>query len=61
MQTTLAAFQAGGAEAFKPTWYWSSSQRSAYGAFYMYFGVGIQHYGGKSVELRVRPVRRFFI
>ena len=41
--------------------YWSSSQRSADFAFTMYFGDGIQTCSGKSNELRVRPVRRFFI
>lgn len=41
--------------------YWSSSQRSADHAFYMYFDVGNQSTGGKLNELRVRPVRRFFI
>ncbi|QZA99259.1 DUF1566 domain-containing protein [Pseudomonas mandelii] len=56
-QTTLAAFQAGGAEAFKDTWYWSSSQRSAYGAFTMLFDDGTQGSLGKNGELRVRPVR----
>jgi hypothetical protein len=56
-QTTLAAFQEGGAEAFKDTWYWSSSQRSAYGAFGMHFDDGSQDYVGKYIELRVRPVR----
>ncbi|MHC8342474.1 DUF1566 domain-containing protein [Pseudomonas sp. RT6P73] len=56
-QTTLAAFQAGGAEAFKDTWYWSSSQRSADTAFTMDFGVGFQTSFGKDDELRVRPVR----
>ena len=56
-QTTLEAFQAGGAEAFKPTWYWSSSQRSAYYAFNMYFVDGGQSTSGKLYELRVRPVR----
>ena len=60
-QTTLAAFQAGGTEAFKPTWYWSSSQRSATSAFSMYFGVGTQLNSGKSLELRVRPVRSVLI
>ena len=40
-------------------WVWSSSQRSAYHAFYMYFAGGYQGYGGKTSELRVRPVRRF--
>ena len=45
----------------KDTWYWSSTQRSADTAFGMDFGDGSQGYGGKSGELRVRPVRRFFI
>ncbi|ANF87183.1 hypothetical protein A7J50_3810 [Pseudomonas antarctica] len=42
-------------------YYWSSSQRSANTAFVMNFGGGGQDFGGKSGELRVRPVRRFFI
>jgi len=42
-------------------YYWSSSQRSAYYAFLMTFGDGIQLNGAKGGELRVRPVRRFFI
>ena len=42
-------------------YYWSSSQRSADFAFGMYFGDGFQHGIVKSYELRVRPVRRFFI
>lgn len=41
--------------------YWSSSQRSAHYAFYMYFADGIQDDYGKDIELRVRPVRRKFI
>jgi hypothetical protein len=56
-QTTLAAFQEGGAEAFKDTWYWSSSQRSASNAFSLYFVVGDQYGDVKVSELRVRPVR----
>lgn len=56
-QTAHAAFQDGGAEAFRDTWYWSSSQRSAYTAFTMHFAGGYQGYGGKCHELRVRPVR----
>ncbi|ROM84158.1 DUF1566 domain-containing protein [Pseudomonas brassicacearum] len=43
------------------TWYWSSSQRSANIAFIMHFDVGYQDSYGKDNELRVRPVRRFFI
>ena len=42
-------------------YYWSSSQRSAYYAFHMDFDVGGQFIYGKTSELRVRPVRRFFI
>jgi hypothetical protein len=45
----------------KDTYYWSSSQRSANDAFNMDFGDGNQDYYGKGSELRVRPVRRFFI
>lgn len=56
-QTAHEAFQAGGAEAFLDTWYWSSSQRSAYSAFGVYFGGGYQSIIGKLGELRVRPVR----
>ncbi|WP_426427731.1 DUF1566 domain-containing protein [Pseudomonas palmensis] len=41
--------------------YWSSSQRSAHFAFNVVFGAGFQGSYGKSGELRVRPVRRFFI
>ncbi|WP_110970829.1 DUF1566 domain-containing protein [Pseudomonas huaxiensis] len=41
--------------------YWSSSQRSASLAFFMDFDDGCQDYGVKGGELRVRPVRRFFI
>ncbi|MHA6128861.1 Lcl C-terminal domain-containing protein [Pseudomonas fluorescens group sp. PF-1] len=56
-QTSLAAFQQGGAEAFRDTWYWSSSQRSANNAFVMHFDDGYQGNHGKYGELRVRPVR----
>ena len=56
-QTAHAAFQEGGAEAFRDTWYWSSSQRSANDAFLMYFGGGYQSTNAKFYELRVRPVR----
>jgi hypothetical protein len=42
-------------------YYWSSSQRSAYSAFFMGFADGYQYFYAKGNELRVRPVRRFFI
>lgn len=45
----------------KDCYYWSSSQRSAYDAFYVYFDGGVQLDCDKDHELRVRPVRRFFI
>ena len=57
-QTSLPAFQDDGEEAFSGSWYWSSTQRSAYGAFGMDFVDGIQSSYGKGYELRVRPVRR---
>ena len=41
--------------------YWSSSQRSANFAFTMHFDGGCQSHYVKDSELRVRPVRRFFI
>lgn len=56
-QTAHEAFQEGGSEAFRDTWYWSSSQRSANYAFPMDFVDGYQHDFGKGYELRVRPVR----
>ncbi|MBK3437440.1 DUF1566 domain-containing protein [Pseudomonas sp. MF7448] len=57
LQTVHVAFQEGGPEAFRDTWYWSSSQRSAYYAFSMHFDDGYQFNYAKSYELRVRPVR----
>ncbi|KPB90081.1 Uncharacterized protein AC502_1879 [Pseudomonas syringae pv. maculicola] len=61
LQTVHEAFQEGGPEAFRDTWYWSSSQRSANGAFFQYFDDGDQYNYVKSSELRVRPVRRVLI
>lgn len=54
----LALCMANVPELFEKEWHWSSSQRSAYGAFLMYFVDGDQDDGGKDNELRVRPVRR---
>jgi hypothetical protein len=42
-------------------YYWSSSQRSANYAFFLHFDGGTQSTDVKGGELRVRPVRRFFI
>ncbi|KWV72121.1 DUF1566 domain-containing protein [Pseudomonas fluorescens] len=61
LQTVHATFQEGCAEAFRDTWYWSSSQRSAYSAFSMGFVDGHQLSRAKLTELRVRPVRSEFI
>ncbi|WP_443190944.1 hypothetical protein [Pseudomonas indica] len=57
----FAAKQAGVLSDFNGSWYWSSSQRSAYGAFHMGFGGGTQGYYDKYNEFRVRPVRRLLI
>lgn len=54
-------FQDDGAEAFSGSWYWSSTQRSAYTAFSMHFDDGSQGLNVKRSELRVRPVRRELI
>jgi len=54
----LALCMANVPELFEKEWHWSSSQRSAYIAFTMYFDDGSQLYYGKYLELRVRPVRR---
>ncbi|MDP5641774.1 hypothetical protein P3792_27715 [Pseudomonas aeruginosa] len=54
----FSAKQAGELSGFADRWYWSSSQYSAYGAFYAYFGGGLTDCYGKSGDFRVRPVRR---
>jgi hypothetical protein len=56
-QTSVTAFQQGNPETFADSWYWSSSQRSAISAFFMFFDDGSQDSLGKITELRVRPVR----
>ncbi|NBF13390.1 DUF1566 domain-containing protein [Pseudomonas sp. Fl4BN1] len=61
LQTTHTDFQEGGAEAFRDTWYWSSSQRSAHLAFSLDFDDGSQYGIVKDTELRVRPVRSEFL
>lgn len=54
-------YQAWANDLIKEGYYWSSSQRSAHGAFFMYFVGGLQLTNGKLDALRVRPVRRLFI
>jgi hypothetical protein len=46
------------AEKFAPSWYWSSTQSSAYGAWCQGFAYGFQFADGKNVKGRVRAVRR---
>lgn len=60
-QTTIEAFKAGGAEAFEPGWYLSSTQYSPVYAYGQDFAVGHQGIGRKDGEARVRPVRRMKI
>ena len=57
VQTTLAAFQEGGDEAFDEVWYWSSTQYSDGNAWYQYFDDGDQYYNNKKFEARCRAVR----
>jgi hypothetical protein len=57
-QTPVELFREGGVEAFEDAWYWSSTQYSAYGAWYQYFGNGDQYGAFKSYKGRVRAVRR---
>ncbi|OLU31504.1 DUF1566 domain-containing protein [Pseudomonas sp. PA15(2017)] len=56
-QTVHQDFREGEAEAFQDRAYWSSTQRSAYLAFFMGFDDGIQLDLVKYIQLRVRPVR----
>lgn len=46
---------------FSNPWHWTSSQFSAYFAYYVDFAGGWIYYGAKSDERLVRPVRRKFI
>ena len=58
-QTSAAIFRKGGPEAFRPDWYWSSTQYSRYGAWVQHFDDGLQLNAGKGSTRRVRLVRRF--
>ncbi len=48
-------------DAFKPDWYWSSTQYSRTNAWVQDFGVGYQILDGKFFSRRVRLVRRLFL
>ncbi|BBH11773.1 hypothetical protein CH06BL_10210 [Chromobacterium haemolyticum] len=60
-QTAVDAFIAGGAEAFDPGWYWSSTQYSRYLAYVQSFWNGLQLSYDKTSTLRARAVRRVLI
>ncbi|WP_315809428.1 DUF1566 domain-containing protein [Pseudomonas sp. C9-3] len=45
-------------EAFSEGYHWSSTQFSAYYAFYVHFNDGWTYSSGKNLAFRVRPVRR---
>jgi hypothetical protein len=57
-QTSVAAFQSAGAEAFAADDYWSSTENSATNAWEQYFFDGSQSGNGKTSSYYVRAVRR---
>jgi len=57
-QTSVAAFQSGGAEAFNAVAYWSSTESSSTAAWWQGFNPGAQLTGDKTTLYRVRCVRR---
>lgn len=57
----FSAEQAGDLSGFADRWYWSSSQFSAYFAFFTGFSVGNTYYSDKGDVVRVRPVRKILI
>ena len=57
LQTTVADFQKGGAEAFDETWYWSSTQYSEGSAWGQYFSSGVSSNAFKDGKGRARAVR----
>ena len=59
-QTSAAAFQTGNAEAFTAGYYWASTEYapSSGGAWIQIFTSGGQYYGYKSLNRRVRAIRR---
>ena len=60
-QTIATDFQEDGEQALKPTWYWSSTQYSAYNAWIQVFDDGDQGNDHKNFAFRARAVRRFLI
>ena len=60
-RTTVAAFQAGGAEAFVADYHWSSTQASSAGAWFMDFSNGFQYDLGKGNNMCVRAFRQLIL
>ena len=62
-QTSVEAFREDGAEAFDPTWHWTSTQCAGLASYAwgQYFDYGYQDNSGKGYKGRVRAVRRFLI
>jgi len=57
-QTSAAAFQTGGAEAFVANKYWCSTELNTSDGRFQYFSDGGQYTYGKNLQFRVRAVRR---
>jgi hypothetical protein len=57
-QTSVAAFQTGGAETFDTVIYWSSTEVTATAARRQGFNTGVQYGGNKVYSYRVRAIRR---
>jgi hypothetical protein len=57
-QTSVAAFQSGGSEAFSAARYWSSTEVYATAAWAQFFGGGSQSNSPKNYAYNVRAVRR---
>ncbi len=57
IQTEVAAFREGGAEAFSANVYWTSTEYSSRYAFVQYFGYGGQFSYDKDFKFRARAVR----
>jgi hypothetical protein len=60
-QTSVAAFQTGGAEAFTPSIYWSSTEFSSTDGWFQDFSWGAQYNNPKETSRIVRAIRRVAI
>jgi len=59
-QTSLAEFQGGGGEAFVATNYWTATEYSSSGAWYVVFNNGYETNYSKAYSYYVRAVRRVY-